>query len=173
MYYINCFFVYSILGFLFEHFIYFLLGHQGDSGILYGPWTPVYGIGIIIITIVSSFILKNLHATRLLQILVTFITIIVLLTMIELIGGLLIEKLFKITFWDYSNLKFHIGKYIALEISIAWGILGLFVAYIIKPFFDKFILKTPNWISIILIILFILDVLFTIIWKTKLKDYLF
>ncbi len=172
MYYINCFFVYSIIGFLFEHLIYFLMGHTGDSGILYGPWTPVYGIGIIIIILVSEFIFKNLHATKLLQTLVIFVAVVVLLTAIELLGGILIEKIFKITFWDYSNLKFHIGKYIALEISLAWGILSLIIVYIIKPLLDKLVMKIPLWISIICITLFIIDIGATLLFKTKLKDYL-
>ena len=154
MYYINCFFIYSIIGFLFEHIIYFLLGHEGDSGILYGPWTPVYGIGILIIILVSNFIFKNLHSSKLLQTLVIFIAVVVLLTTIELLGGILIEKIFKITFWDYSNFKFHIGKYIALEISLAWGLLSIFVVYIIKPLLDKLIFKI------------------TILLKSKIKNYL-
>ncbi|MCI8485493.1 MAG: putative ABC transporter permease, partial [Lachnospiraceae bacterium] len=153
MYYINCFFIYSIIGFLFEHIIYFLLGHEGDSGILYGPWTPVYGIGILIIILVSNFIFKNLHSSKLLQTLVIFIAVVVLLTTIELLGGILIEKIFKITFWDYSNFKFHIGKYIALEISLAWGLLSIFVVYIIKPLLDKLIFKIPIWLTVIFILL--------------------
>ena len=47
MYYINNFFMYSILGHIFESIIYLFC--EGESGILYGPWTPVYGIGVVII----------------------------------------------------------------------------------------------------------------------------
>ncbi len=171
MYYLNCFFLYSIVGFLFEHLVYFFMGHQGDSGILYGPWTPVYGIGIIIIILTSDFIFKNLHSSKLLQTLIIFVAVIVLLTTIELIGGLLIEKIFKITFWDYSNLRFHIGKYISLEISFAWGFLSFLIIYVIKPLFDKFILKIPNWLTYLLFALFLTDIAFTLCLKTKLKDY--
>lgn len=173
MYYMNCFFLYSILGFLFEHVVYFFMGHEGDSGILYGPWTPVYGIGILIIILVSDFIFKNLHSTKLLQTLVIFVAVVVLLTAIELLGGILIEKIFKTTFWDYSNLKFHIGKYIALEISLAWGFISLLVVYFVKPFFDKFILKIPSWITILFMIFFIIDICSTLFFKTKIKDYFF
>lgn len=172
MYYINCFFLYSILGFLFEHFIYLVLGHQGDSGILYGPWTPVYGVGIIIIILVSNFIFKNLHSTKLLQTLVIFVIVVVLLSAIELLGGILIEKIFKITFWDYSKLKFHIGKYIALEISFAWGLISIFIIYFIKPIMDKVIEKIPIWLTIVCIVLFLLDTASTLLFKTKIKDYL-
>lgn len=172
MYYINCFFLYSIVGFLFEHLVYLFLERTGDSGILYGPWTPVYGIGIIIIIVTSDFIFKNLHASKLFQTLIIFIAVIVLLTTIELLGGLLIEKIFKITFWDYSNLRFHIGKYISLEISLAWGFLSLLVIYVIKPLFDKLIPKIPTWITVVCVIIFLIDIASTLILKSKIKNYL-
>lgn len=171
MYYLNCFFLYSIVGFLFEHLVYFFMNRHGDSGILYGPWTPVYGIGIIIIILTSNFIFKNLHTSKLFQTFIIFVAVIVLLTTIELIGGVLIEKIFKITFWDYSNLKFHIGKYISLEISLAWGFLSIFVIYVIKPLFDKMIVKIPSWLTFLLLTLFLIDIAATLFLKTKLKDY--
>ena len=43
MYYINCFFMYSILGFLTESFIYKFMDSSNHSGFLYGPVTPIYG----------------------------------------------------------------------------------------------------------------------------------
>lgn len=169
MYYINCFFVYSIIGFFFEHLIYLLLNHQGDSGILYGPWTPVYGIGILIIIIVSDFIFKNLHASKFLQTLVIFIAIVVLLTTIEFLGGILIEKIFNMTFWNYENLKFHIGKYIALEVSLGWGILSIFVVYVVKPLLDKVIVKIPSWLTIMCICFFLVDAVSTLLLKSKIE----
>ena len=58
MYYTNYFFICSILGFLLETCFYTLFKWDGGSGILYGPWTPVYGIGAIIIIIFFDFIFK-------------------------------------------------------------------------------------------------------------------
>ena len=50
MYYINIFFVYSILGFLIESLFCSFLPLK--SGILYGPWTIVYGIGMTFVYLV-------------------------------------------------------------------------------------------------------------------------
>ena len=47
MYYINLFFVYSILGFVFETILSQFWSGVFNSGILFGPWTPVYGIGVM------------------------------------------------------------------------------------------------------------------------------
>lgn len=172
MYYVNCFFVYSIIGFLFEHLVCLIGGQKGQSGILYGPWTPVYGIGIIILIVIANFIFKNLHASKFLQTFVIFLTVIVLLTCIEYIGGILIEKFFKTSLWDYSNMKFHLGKYIALEISLLWGVLSIFTLYVIKPLLDKVIQIIPPYITYIAIALFFCDIALTVCLQTKIKDYL-
>ncbi|MCI9110656.1 MAG: hypothetical protein HFH47_02445, partial [Bacilli bacterium] len=44
------FFVYSILGYILEIIFGFAIGaHVPKSGILYGPWTPIYGIASVFI----------------------------------------------------------------------------------------------------------------------------
>lgn len=45
MYYINCFFLYSFLGFIIENIVHLINKDDSGSGILYGPWTPIYGVG--------------------------------------------------------------------------------------------------------------------------------
>ena len=83
MYYIKYFFITSILGFIIETII------NGKSGILYGPYTPVYGIGCIIILLIYEKNKKrNIKKTT--KIIITIITSTILLTLAELIGGLLI-----------------------------------------------------------------------------------
>ena len=75
----------------------------------------------------------------------------------ELISGILIEKLFRVTFWDYSNEPFSIFRYTSLKMSFIWGISSLVIIYIIKPILDKFITKIPRSVSYVLITLFTID----------------
>ena len=49
MYDINIFLTYSILGFFYECIINFIQDGRFSSGFMYGPWTPIYGIGVLII----------------------------------------------------------------------------------------------------------------------------
>lgn len=165
MYYINCFFVYSIIGFMFENVIGIILGNPFNSGILYGPITPIYGLGVILILTISKYFFIHLHLPRWLETIISFFTLIIILTLLEFIGGILIEKIFNTVFWDYSNLKFNIGKYISLEISFLWGILALFIIYIIHPILDNFIKNIPYFITYISIIIFIIDLIITIYTK--------
>lgn len=165
MFYINCFFVYSILGFVFENIVSKVSGNRFDSGVLFGPMTPIYGIGIVLVLIISKYFFLNLHMPRWVETIIVFFILIIVLTLIEWIGGILIEKLFNIVFWDYSHLKWSIGPYIALEISIAWGFLSLLLIYVIHPFLEKWIVKIPSFISYFLIIAFLIDLVATFIQK--------
>ncbi len=56
-YYINIFFLYSILGHIIET-LFYTIG-SGESGILYGYWTPVYGIGAAIILLFYNLFLNK------------------------------------------------------------------------------------------------------------------
>jgi uncharacterized membrane protein len=160
MYYLNYFFIFSIIGHFIETFIYY----NGESGILFGPWTPVYGFGAIIILFIYNYLNKNIK-NKYLKIFLLFILSSIILTIIEAIGGYLIEALFHTTFWDYSYYKFHIGKYISLEMALIWGLCSILVIYFIKPLIDKIISKIPTYLTYILFILIIIDLICTIVIK--------
>ncbi len=165
MYLLNCFFIYSIIGFLVESLYTLFINGHFSSGILYGPWTPVYGIGAILTIIISKKIFKNMHQNRLIETLITFLILSVVLTFIEWLGGILIENLFNETLWNYTDYKYNIGKYIALEMSLVWGLTSIFIIYFVKPIVDKISLKIPKILTIILSTIFILDLIITTIIK--------
>lgn len=167
MFYINFFLFFSIFGYLFETICSYIFKSGFNSGILYGPWTPLYGFGVIIIMLLSNKIFESLHLNKVVETIVVFVVITIVLTVLEWLGGVLIEKLFHITFWDYSNYKFHIGKYISLEMSLLWGVGGIILIYLVIPFVCEFIKKIPFFITMILSSLFIIDFIVTTINKLK------
>lgn len=162
MYYINCFFLYSILGFLLESFIYKFINSSNHSGFLYGPITPIYGIGALIIIIINTKLINKLNLNKALKIFLQFIIFMIVLTAIEFLGGYLLKKVLDIELWNYSNKEYKIGKYICLELAIIWGIMGVIASYVIIPFFAKFIKKIPKKATYIIIFIFIIDLLFTV-----------
>ena len=167
MYLFNCFFVYSIIGFIIEGLYTLIVSGHFSSGILYGPWTPVYGFGAILTIVISKKIFKNMHKSRFIETIVTFIVLTVTLTFIEWLGGILIENLFHETLWNYKDYKYNIGKYIALEMSLVWGIVSIFIIYFVKPIIDKLEKKIPKFITIIFATLFIIDLITTTVVKLK------
>ena len=163
MYYLNVFFVYSILGHLLETFVYMV--NSGESGILYGFWTPVYGIGCVIIISCYQALFCKHHLSKKIEALTVFLIGAVLLTFIEWIGGVLIEILFGYVFWDYSHFKYHIGPYIAWEMALVWGASSILLIFILKPRIDKIIKKIPKWVTIVCSILFMIDIICTACFK--------
>lgn len=155
-YYINIFFLFSIIG----HFLESTLYPSYDSGILFGYWTPIYGIGVILIIIINNLLKRYLKVSKWIYPIILFITSGIILALIEMIGGHLIQLIFHKVFWNYKYHSFNIGIYTSLEMACIWGLASLAVVYLIKPTIDKFILKIPKFISLILVFLFIVDVLY-------------
>lgn len=167
MYYFNCFIIYSILGFLLETTLAFITKNGFESGIMYGPWTPIYGIGVVVILLLSHYFFMNLHMPRWIETIIVFFIVSIFLSCLELIGGILIEKAFDITFWDYSDHTFHIGKYISLEMTFIWGIATVLFIYVINPLLENFINKIPIFVTIIIGIIMFGDFIFTFLKYKK------
>lgn len=165
MYYINYFFLYSLFGHLMESALYMILGSQGKSGYLLGPWTPVYGIGIVVILFIHKWIEKHFEVKRYQQMIILFFLSAILLSAIEWLGGTTIEYFFHYTCWDYSKYKFNIGKYVALEMAAIWGTLAVLFVLFLKKISDKIVSKIPKYITYSLIVVFIIDNILTIIRK--------
>lgn len=162
-YYLNTFFIYSILGFIWETIIKYIFFPHMHNGFLYGPWIPVYGFGACIIIFIMRLIFNRFKLKRIYKIILLFLISSITLTILEFIGGHLIELLTNKIFWNYSKLKFNIGHYIALEISLIWGIMSLVITYIIKPIIDKLLKKIPSIITYLVLLIFIIDLVITIL----------
>lgn len=162
-YYINSFYLYGFIGFLFENILSLITKGKFINNILYEPVKPVYGLGIVIIIILERFIFNRFEMKRCLKILCLFISTVVVLTVLEQLTGMLLQGVFHKSYWDYSDMKFNFGKYISLEVSLIWGVMSIVFLYILKPFFDKILKKIPVWFSNIMIIITITDICFTLI----------
>ncbi len=167
MYYLNTFLIYSILGFLLETIRSFFVNSKFTSGIMYGPWTPIYGLGIVLVIIISNYLFSHLHLSRWVETLITFIIITLVLTLLEWIGGILIEKIFHVVFWDYSKEAFSIGKYISLSKSLIWGVGSIIFIYVLKPLLEGVIKRVPVIVTVILALFMLSDLILTFVNKSK------
>lgn len=167
MYYLNTFLIYSILGFLLETIRSFFVNSKFTSGILYGPWTPIYGLGIVLVILISNYLFSHLHLSRWVETFITFIIITIVLTLLEWIGGVLIEKIFHVVFWDYSKEALSIGKYISLSKSLIWGVGSIIFIYVLKPLLEGVIKRVPVPVTVILTLLMLSDLILTFVNKSK------
>lgn len=162
-YYMNVFIVYSVLGYLLETTLKTFFIPNMNNGFLYGPWIPVYGFGCCLIIVVMRLVFNRIKVSRWLKIVLTFLLSAFVLTLLEFIGGNLIELLTGKVFWSYSDMKFNFGHYISLEISLIWGVMSLIIIYIVKPVLDKLIKKIPSIITYLVLGIFIIDFVITLI----------
>jgi len=145
----GCFF-----GFIMETALTFLNTGQilSRKGVIYGPFNPVYGFGIVILTI---FLVKRKN------ILIIFLLSALLGGSFEFICSYLQEKLFGTISWDYSHHPFNIQGRTSLKYMIYWGILGLIYIKLIYTLLSKLIEKIPikvgNIITIIMLIFITID----------------
>lgn len=151
--------IYSFLGWCVES-IYKTISERKfiNSGFLYGPFCPIYGFGAVIMILLLNKLPQNIF-------LIFFVSMI-LLTMWEYLVGVLLEKIFKTKYWDYSDLKFNINGRICLKNSIYWGILGVVFTFIMHPFISNMVNKIEPTIlfhiNIILYIILITDMIITV-----------
>ena len=161
LYLLNLFFIGSIFGFIFEQSVMNLFKQPYNSGILHGPWTPIYGLATFIILKVGQY-LDTLNISKFLKYFLFGLINLVLLGLLEFLGGYLIEKIFGIVYWDYSDFPWHLGKYVSLYSSLIWLFLAFFFYYFLYPYLKKIIKKIPLYLTIFVFILFLGDISYTI-----------
>ena len=163
------FIIYSFFGWTLESVLKTYIQRKPvNSGFLYGPLCPIYGIGaLIMLAFLESF--KN-------NIILLFIIGFIVLSIWEYIVGLLLEKIFHTKYWDYSENKFNIQGRVCLMNSVFWGILGVLFIQYIHPFISTQIDKIPQNVLIILsislTIAIIIDLIVTIIKITNIQTKL-
>ena len=164
--YIALFFIYSIAGWIMESVNISIRNKKvTNRGFLIGPYCPIYGSGVVLITILLQKYYDDIPATFFLSILIC--------GTLEYVTSYFMEKIFKARWWDYSARKFNINGRICLETLVPFGIAGTVITIWINPFLLKYINIVPNLAMHIILgiisILFISDsiVSFKIIFNLK------
>lgn len=150
------FILYSIIGWLLEVLLS-LYEHKRfiNRGFLIGPYCPIYGAGSVLLTLLLSNHEDN--------IIVLFILSMVICAILEYFASYILEKIFKLRWWDYTDMKYNINGRICLETMIVFGFFGVILIKITNPFFlnilNHFNSNTLTIIAIILMSIFIIDII--------------
>lgn len=135
MFYIYCFF-----GWCFESaFVSLRTGHPVNRGFMRAPFLPLYGSGAMLLLIISRPFGDN--------VVLIFISGCIGATLLELFTGMVMEHLFKIKYWDYSNQRFNFKGHICLTSTIAWGFLTLLLTRVLHAPVEYFVLGLPEIIK--------------------------
>ena len=154
------FFIYSVIGYIAE-VIYVSITEKRfaiSRGFLIGPYLPIYAAGIL-----SMVFLLDKYKDDLF---VLFFMSVVICSFIEYMTSYVMEKLFHLRWWDYSNFKFNINGRICLINSALFGIAGVFGVRYLNPFMCDLVSKLSNTTIIVLGIMFI-----TILFESFMFEY--
>ena len=122
------FLIYSFLGWLGETALAALRKRRLlNRGFLSTPFSPVYGLGGVLF----SVFLPELRSAPLFL----FLGGVILGTGLELLTGVVLEKLTGEKWWDYSDRKYHFNSYICPHYALIWGLCALGCLFVGNRFF--------------------------------------
>ena len=171
--YIVYFFLYCVIGWLYEVFLEVVVYKWGFSnrGVLFGPWLPVYGFGSLIFIFLIYPIIKNKKfPKKILYIPIVFLGCMLAATTLELITSYICEIFMGSWPWQtYADYKINFQARIALSPSIRFGLGGVAFLYLLQPLFEKITKdlgeKKTKIVSIVIVIILLLDCIYSFLLK--------
>lgn len=153
------FFLYSVAGWIWECFYVSMRKRKWvNRGFLHGPWLPIYGTGAIMVLFLTLPV-REYPA-------LVFLLGMIGATALEYVTGAVMERLFQVRYWDYSNDPLNVNGYICLPVSLAWGVFSIALIYILHPPVERLLLKIPllaaDVLSLGLAVAFTVDVTRTV-----------
>lgn len=153
------FFIYSFLGWCVEvAFVAVTAGKVTNRGFLNVPVCPIYGCGMIGVLLALLPVEKNVW--------LLFLGGMVICSAVELFGGWILDKIFHMRWWDYSDKKFNIGGYVCLAFSFMWGMAVVFAVKFVHHPIMAVVKKIPFQIQIIIVVVcgvvFVVDMIVTL-----------
>jgi uncharacterized membrane protein len=163
------FVIYSFLGWISEvSYAFYNRRIFINRGFLFGPVCPIYGLGLVVVIILTNNIKDNL------LLLFTFSTLIT--SLLEYTTGFILEKLFHSKWWDYTEDPFNLHGRICLHFSIMWGLATTIIVKVIHPIINFLIDAIPfeviKYILSLFIVTLLLDFSFTLKSLIKFKPIL-
>ena len=137
----------SVFGYILETVWFFLVsGHyMCRQGVVFGPFSQIYGFGALLITIV-------LYRVRNKSSIIIFICSGFLGAAFEYLCSYFQEMIVGTVSWDYSDQPFNLHGRTSLSFVLVWGLLGLIFIKHTYPFLSNLIEKIPNTVGRILTI---------------------
>ncbi len=166
---VSMFFIYAFLGWCGEvAFAAIKTGKFVNRGFLNGPVCPIYGFGFVAVILLLTPIEDHIFLLFFASMFVT--------TFLEYLTGLVLEKVFHMRWWDYSQQRFNIQGYVCLEFAILWGFAAVFMLKLIHPLIFGLISSFPRVPAVIMLVIFtaaaLTDFAYTIATITKLQKRL-
>lgn len=135
------FVVCCVLGLILETIYHFMLygGYQDRAGLLFGPFSPIYGFGAVLMTVA----LNRFHDK---PVVVVFLVSAVIGGVFEYLVSWFMQFAFGIVAWDYTGTWLSIDGRTNGMYMIMWGFLGVIWIKLLLPQMLKIVNLIPwNW----------------------------
>ena len=120
------FFIYCFFGWCFESVYVSVHEHRWvNRGFMTGPYIPLYGSGAVLMLFLTIPVRGNY--------MLMYIVGAIGATVLEYITGTVMENLFGVRYWDYTDKKFNFRGRICLEATVLWGFFTLAMVEVIQP----------------------------------------
>lgn len=155
--------VYSFLGFVLERIINVIyFGTWVDNSVLYGPYQPMYGLGVILTLIFYQVVIKKIRIGFPLKAVSIIIAAIVFTGLSEYASGTLYEMAYDKQLWDYqASFSLCSHPYVCIIPTGLFGILSAITVIYIHPIIAMISRTIPKLIKYAIIGIFLLDVIVT------------
>ncbi len=150
------FFIYAFCGWCCE--VIFAVLRSGkfvNRGFLNGPVCPIYGFGVVTVILLLTPLQDHLA--------VLFLGSMLLTTVLEFLTGWVLERVFHLKWWDYSENRFNLKGYVCLEFSIIWGLAATFVMRVVQPAIYDLCKRLPETVVLVCLVLFSLTIIVDLI----------
>lgn len=107
-----------------------------NRGFLRGPFLPLYGSGAIMMLVVAMPFQDN--------IVMVYVAGCIGATVLEYVTGVLMEALFKIRYWDYTEYPLNFQGRVCLGTTLAWGLLTVLLTKILHVPVEGVVLRIPD-----------------------------
>lgn len=142
--YILIFFIYAVAGWIMESTSISIRNKKFvNRGFLIGPVCPIYGYGVVLVSILLHKYQDDM--------IITFFMSIIICGLLEYFTSFFMEKIFNARWWDYSQKKFNINGRVCLENLVLFGLASCFIIYIVNPFLIGKIEMIPSNVQTIII----------------------
>lgn len=119
------FIFYSFAGWLIEVLISFIQKRKIiNRGFLVGPICPIYGTGALLLSLVVNSTESPL---------VIFCVAVVASAILEYVVSYLMEKIFRVRWWDYADQPFNLNGRICVSAALSFGVIGVLMLKVITP----------------------------------------
>ena len=163
------FYFYCIVGWIWEtSYVSVREKHFVNRGFMKGPMIPIYGTGAVLMLVVTLPFRSNL--------ILMFLAGSISATLMELLTGMTMEAIFKVRYWDYSEVKLNFKGYISLWSSLLWGVFTLGLVEIIHKPVDSLMhmiaVKYLNLIVMLISLIFVSDLMSSVKTALDIRDIL-